>query len=308
MPSGIGPDQSLKQVEAGSADYVPDALPVSAYPTLDANYGAHSAAAQHGRQRYFVNATASLRYLVLNTARPLFANAELRRAVNYAIDRPALVEQQNRFFAAFNFGAGVATAGYLPPGFPGYRPTSPYPLDGPDLTTAPRLAAGHRGLARLYTCTESPCPEQAAVIKTDLAAIGVRVEVDEFPKPVMFAKIHTPSEPYDITTVGWSTDYPDPSGFINQLLDGALITTAQNANLAQFNDPRYNAEMRAAARVAGAQRYVIYGRLADQLARNASPLVAYSSDSVRDFFSARIGCQLYQPVYGMDLANLCLRT
>jgi len=25
-------------------------------------------------------------------------------------------------------------------------------------------------------------------------------------------------------------------------------------------------------------------------------------------FSARIGCQLYQPMYGIDLAALCLRS
>jgi hypothetical protein len=27
----------------------------------------------------------------------------------------------------------------------------------------------------------------------------------------------------------------------------------------------------------------------------------------RDFFSARIGCQISQPIYGIDLAALCLR-
>jgi hypothetical protein len=33
----------------------------------------------------------------------------------------------------------------------------------------------------------------------------------------------------------------------------------------------------------------------------------FATDASRDFFSARIGCQVYQPVYGMDLAALCLR-
>ena len=27
----------------------------------------------------------------------------------------------------------------------------------------------------------------------------------------------------------------------------------------------------------------------------------------RDLFSARMGCQIYQPQYGMDLAALCVR-
>ena len=26
-----------------------------------------------------------------------------------------------------------------------------------------------------------------------------------------------------------------------------------------------------------------------------------------DFFSARMGCQVYQPVYGIDIAALCIK-
>jgi len=33
----------------------------------------------------------------------------------------------------------------------------------------------------------------------------------------------------------------------------------------------------------------------------------FASGASRDFFSARIGCQLYRPVYGIDLGALCLR-
>jgi len=51
----------------------------------------------------------------------------------------------------------------------------------------------------------------------------------------------------------------------------------------------------------------VYGKLDVDLARNAAPLVAFANATTRDFFSARIGCQLHQPVYGVDLAALCLR-
>ncbi|MDT4919901.1 MAG: family transcriptional regulator, regulator of embCAB operon [Pseudonocardiales bacterium] len=304
---GVGPDASLANLKSGKADYAPDSLPVAAYRGLAAKYGPTSPAAHAGRQRYFVNTSAGIRYLVLNTARPLFADVRLRQAVNYAIDRPALVEQQRRFFAAYDFGGGIPISGYLPPGFLGYPPRSPYPVDGPDLATARRLAAGRRGVARLYTCDQSPCPEQAQIIKKDLAAIGIRVVIFEFPKPIMFAKIEDPSTPYDIVTVGFGTDYPDPSQFLNANLDGANITPTGNVNFALFDDRHFNAAMRAAARLSGAARFLNYGRLADEIARRAAPLVAYSTDAVRDFFSARIGCQSYQPVYGMALATLCLR-
>ena len=60
-------------------------------------------------------------YLALNTERPLFRdNPELRRAINYALDRPALAR-------AFGIRGARATDQYLPPGFPGYRDADLYP-------------------------------------------------------------------------------------------------------------------------------------------------------------------------------------
>ena len=47
--------------------------------------------------------------------------------------------------------------------------------------------------------------------------------------------------------------------------------------------------------------------LALELARDAAPLVAFATGTSRDFFSARIGCQKVNPIYGVDLAALCLR-
>jgi hypothetical protein len=32
-----------------------------------------------------------------------------------------------------------------------------------------------------------------------------------------------------------------------------------------------------------------------------------ANTTARDLFSARIGCQTYQPLYGVDLAALCVR-
>ncbi len=73
-----------------------------------------------------------------------------------------------------------------------------------------------------------------------------------------------------------------------------------------FNDPVYRRRLAAAARLSGPERYLTYGRLDLDLARNAAPLAAFDNLTTNDFFSARIGCQTYG-IYGMDLAALCLR-
>ncbi len=148
-----------------------------------------------------------LDFLALNTHRPLFADCRLRQAVNYAIDRTAMAR----------LGDGFAplpehpTDHYLPPGIPGYRNMHIYPFT-PDVAKARQLANGHPpATAVLYTCDVSPCDQQAQIIKTDLAAIGLRVEVKAFAD-----SIPTPSSPRPASrstspgSAGWPTTWIRP--------------------------------------------------------------------------------------------------
>src|SRR5690348_6887597 len=57
---------------------------------------------------------------------------------------------------------------YLPPGMPGFRDTHVYPLT-PDVAKARQLAQGRGKTAVLYTCSQPPCPEEARIVKSDLA-------------------------------------------------------------------------------------------------------------------------------------------
>lgn len=128
-----------------------------------------------------------------------------------------------------------------------------------------------------------------------------------FPLGVMYARISTKGEPFDMATIGWNVDYPDPSDFLNQLLDGNAIAPKNNVNFSYFDEPAYNRKLEAAARLTAPARYRAYGALAVDIAKNAAPWAVIENDTSRDFFSARVGCQLYQPIYGIDLAALCLK-
>ena len=80
---------------------------------------------------------------MLNTASPLLSRRpELRRAVNYAVDRtpsPATIPAHM---------SPISPASFLP----GFRDTNIYPLGGPDLAKARALASGNlrSGKATLY--------------------------------------------------------------------------------------------------------------------------------------------------------------
>lgn len=297
---GVDPNSTKLQIEKNQVDWAADGVSPTAHAELGRKYGPDSQAAKDGKQQYFVNPILSFRYLALNTQRPLFRSEKVRQAVNYALDRRALLIQRGAF-------AGEPTDQYLPPGIPGYKDEDIYPLDTPDVQKAKQLMGGAKGKAVLYTCNESPCPESAQIIQDNLKGIGIDVEVRQFERAVQFKKEGTKGEPFDIGFEGWVADYADPFDFINILLDGSTIRASNNNNFSYFDDPSWNKKMEDASKLADQKRYEAYGQLDIDLAQGPAPLAAWDNDNERDFFSARVGCQLFQPVYGIDIAALCAR-
>ena len=308
MTLGVGLARALADVESGRADYTLGGAPLDRDARLALPTERAAQQPTHRPAAVFGQPDIEPENFQLNAARPLFADARLRRAAAYAIDRRALAAQQQRFFNAGELGGGPAVEGYLPSVIPGAPTRHLYPVSGPDLRRA-RALAGHRHrTAVLYTCDQAPCPQEAAILSSNLRAIGIDVRVDAFPKPRVYGLASLRGAPYDLVSTGWGADFGDPDEFLNTLLDGGLIGPKDNTNLSYFNDPGYNQKLRAAARLAGAARYRAYARLALDLEGNSSPLLVYASDASHDFFSARIGCQAYQPLYGIDLGALCVNT
>jgi hypothetical protein len=53
----------------------------------------------------------------------------------------------------------------------------------------------------------------------------------------------------------------------------------------------------------------VYRKLADRLARNVAPFAVYATPALPEFYSARIGCVVEQPVIGAaDIGSLCVKT
>src|SRR5205085_7585652 len=77
-------DQSLLQVKAGQSDIDLELTPPTANAQLGQQYGVN-------KGRFFVGSTSCVNYMGMNNARAPFDNVNLRKAVNYASDRPAQV-------------------------------------------------------------------------------------------------------------------------------------------------------------------------------------------------------------------------
>ena len=300
---GVDPVRGLEQVEAGTADYARE-LPREAGPRLESAYGPGSDAAKAGHQQYFVSEALGARILHMNVSRPLFSDVRLRRAVNYAIDRPALAAQGRRAAEVNPFNAGAPTDDYLPPSVAGAAGFDLYPVDGPDLDRAKRIAGRVQATAIMYTPNLSPWREEAQIVRRNLAPLGIDVQVKEFPIANYFTRVTRAGEPFDLAVGGYGLAAPDSVQFLAFLFD---LTAYVPMNISHFHEATVSRKLEAAAKLSGAKRYRAAGRLALELQRDLVPAAAFATTASRDFFSARIGCQVYHPLWGMDLATLCLR-
>lgn len=286
----------IADVERGRADW-------GWAPSQDYFARGRELARRHGvnRSRFWVVPGLFLRGFVLNTSRRLFRNnPRLRRAINFAVDRPALLRERGGSLA------GRLTDQYLPPGVPGFTNANIYPLRRPNLRRARALARGHLrgGRAVLYTCNIPLCLAQAQILRQNVQRIGLDVEIKVIANP--FARLATRGEPFDIGWIGWLPATPDPSGLLG-IFDGRQLGDPQNTNYSYFDSPRFNRLFARAERLRGGARYRAYGRLDVLLAREAAPYVAFAHDSTPTLVSARVDprCIVLRPE--LDLAAVCLK-
>jgi ABC-type transport system substrate-binding protein len=231
-------------------------------------------------------------------------NVDLKKAVNFAIDRQAMLDQRGAW-------AGVTNDQNLPPDFPGFTDAALYP-SRPDLARARELARWRPGdpmrPAVMYTCNTGPCIPTAQIVQTNLAAIGLDVQIQAFPRAVQFTKAGTRGEPFDLTLEGWHIDYYDPYDFLF-LLDGGTIRPANNVNFSYYDDADYNRRLVEAQALSGQERIAALGALDVQVASTTAPRATFMTDYDREFFSERIGCHLrHGPTGTTSLASLCLRS
>jgi peptide/nickel transport system substrate-binding protein len=291
------PNDVLDRIERGRSDWgwVPGPYYLDPGRNLAKKYGIN-------RKQFFVKPGLGLRFFALNTSRPLFKdNAELRKAVNFAIDRSALLRILGGDLA------GRPTDQYLPFGVPGFKDAAVYPLGHPDLVKARALARGHlrSRKAVLYIIDIPEEVPLAQIVKQNLAKIGLTVEIKRVPPSAYFNRIAMRSGQFDIAWSVWAPDYLDPFTYINTLLDGRSLKAVGNTNVAYFNSPKYNHLMARAAHLQGRARAQAYGDLDVRLARDAAPMVAYAFTKEPALVSKRVGCLVLRPA--LDLTAACLK-
>jgi serine/threonine protein kinase len=291
--------QAVTLADEGKIDLLPQDFDfttplLNPHDVLDRRYGARSPAARRGKQQFFLYRAPLTDYVVLNAGRPLLRDVQLRRAVNYAIDRTALARAY----------ADAPADQVVPPAVPGFRPGRVYPLGAPNVTVARRLSGSRPRHAVLYWCGGDERQRRlAAIIRADLARIRLRVSFDQAPQcPETYDARARRADLLLFSALG--TQERDPQPFLDQALatdrhygsalgPGLWTTRAFRQRLARARVLRGDSRRRTYAKVVG------------ELTR-AAPFAVYGSFVWTEYFSPRVGCRVFQREYGFaDLGALC---
>ena len=288
--TGVPTAKAVALAEAGRADVLPWDFdlrgPLAPGGPLD----------RRGGGRYRVAAAPGVDMIAFNTRRPLFRDARLRRAVNYALDRKALAA----------VWAEEPTDGYVPSAIPGAASRDVYPLSQPDLARARRLASGRTGgAARLYYCGEPANQRIAEIVRANLRPLEIDVEI--VPSLGCLQGPDPKARRADLMLVTRATPELDPAPFLEATV-GDTTRFGSGLGPVTWDDPAFRARLDRARALAGERRLAAYRRLENDLLRGAAPYAAFSSFVAPEYFSERLGCKLIQGAYQVvDLGALCVR-
>jgi peptide/nickel transport system substrate-binding protein len=174
-------------------------------------------------------------YLAMNVTHPPFDDLRVRRAVNYAINKRALVKLTYQ-------GLAQVASSPVPPAMWGH-------VDEPDYSYQPETAIRllreanfvapevHPKLFIMDTPRSyMPAPETVArIIQHNLRDVGIEVDVVKAPFDEHLRR--TQAGLHDLCLLGWAADNGDPDNFLYVLFDPTNAQAGSARNVAFYKNP-----------------------------------------------------------------------
>jgi peptide/nickel transport system substrate-binding protein len=283
---------ALQQVINGQADYDFHPIPVDRLAQVQQKYG----------DQLKIYTPANTYYFFMNTRMPPFDKLEVRQAVNYAIDRNALV----RLYG----GLATPTENILPPTYPQYKKHTLYPLD---VAKAKQLIkdAGVAGTELEVWGSNRETSKKPVEYLTDvLNKIGFKAKPKIIDAAVYWTTIGNQKTNALIGFADWFQDYPHPLDWFDVLLNGTRITDTHNNNYSNFDNSAINnkiAELKQKVELndtINAQ----WAALDRQVMQQAA-WAPYVNRQFTDFFDKDVdtGCYVNHVLYQLDFSRICMK-
>lgn len=213
----IIPQQSSEptELQGGTVDIDPEVL-ADDFPSLQGNGDLKTV------QLPGVNFT----YIVLNQQKAYFSDVRVRQAINYAIDKDAIIK-------AVGGGHGIAVTNIVHPSLPEYNPNlKGYPYDATKATAlladagwkdkngdGVLVSKGVKGLAdgtpfavEFGTLSISPYAPSAQIVQQNLKAIGIQANIKQVEFNIYFSQYLTATSDFTMGISGWFAFEQVPQG------------------------------------------------------------------------------------------------
>jgi peptide/nickel transport system substrate-binding protein len=283
---------ALQQVINGQADYNFHPIPVDRLADVQQKYG----------DQLKIYTPANTYYFFMNNKLAPFNNLKVRQAVNYGIDRNALV----RLYG----GLATPTENVLPPTYPAYKKHNLYPHD---LAKAKQLIqqAGVKGTAvTVWTSNRDTAKKPAAYLQDVLNQMGFKAKLKVIDASIYWTTVGNQATKAQIGFADWFQDYPHPLDWFDVLLNGERITQTHNNNYSNFNNANVNStinKLKTEPTLTDAVNQQ-WAQLDNTVMQNAA-WAPYVNRQFTDFFSSKVdtSCYINHVLYQFDFSRICMK-
>jgi dipeptide transport system substrate-binding protein len=202
---------------------------------------------QHPDVTVLEQAGLNIGFLAYNTTKPPFNDVRVRKALNMAINKPAILERVYQ-------GTGIAAVNLIPPTMWSYNKEVKDDIFDPSAAAQLLKEAGYpEGFStELWVMPiarpHNPNPSlMGQMIQSDLASIGVKIEI-KMPEWTEYAQRMAHGE-HAMGLYGWTTGQGDPDAFFYGLLS-CEVAQSNGPNMSKFCYKPYDDLVRQARTIA----------------------------------------------------------
>ena len=286
------PGVALQRVINGQDDYDFQQPPPDRLSTIQSKYA----------NQIKVYTPANTYYFFLNDRVPPFDNVKARQAVEYAVDRQALVRVYG--------GLGQPTENILPPTYPSYKKHTLYPYN---LAKAKKLVeqSGDKGMAvTVWNHDRGLDPKATAYLVDVLNSLGFKAKEKIINSTIYWTTVGNQATKAQIGFADWFQDYPHPLDWFDVLLNGERITPTHNNNYSNFNDTAVNKKIDDLKKQPTLSDQVnSQWADVDKMVMQQAAWAPYINRQFTDFFGTKIdtSCYVNHVLYQFDFSRICMK-
>jgi peptide/nickel transport system substrate-binding protein len=241
MDMGLQPDVVNQRLIADAGDdkfaaSTGTTVPAALIPTITGNPAV--------KARVATSPAGALEYLALNTKRPALANPEVRKAIQYAVDKQAVQVAEG----GPDFGGEIAST-LITPGIDGYKKYDLYqaqPAGDPEKAKQMLAAAGVSNLNLVLAADNATGLGVAQAIQQGLKRAGITVTIKPLDSEPLTDLITGNKPDFDLTVNSWLPDFPSAIGNIQPLFASSEIGNG-GFNISRYSNPAVDTAIAAAA-------------------------------------------------------------